>query len=196
MKLMENLIEIISELNAKDPNIFRFQKQRKAFGIVDVERDFSIFLPNSYKQFLNVFNGGYINLFPENLDMSEADKIWNCNYLFSLDEMAAAYSKRSSQNWKFTPKGSNEYPFIPFARTSMNEHLVFINPLNDGESCIFEAIHDEPWYEWELKFLDFSDFLSTYIDMGGDMNFANIGNNVTLDEYLEQYPLTKMLYFS
>ncbi len=196
MKLIENLIEIINELVAKDPNLFRFNKKANSDLIVDIERDLSIFLPDSYKQFLSNFNGGYIDLFPNNLDMSTADKIWNCNYIFSLDEMATAYAKRSSQNWKFTPKGSNEYPFIPFARTSMNEHLVFINPLNDGESCIFEAIHDEPWYEWELKFLDFSDFLSTYIDMGGDINFAKVGNNVTLDQYLDQYPLTKLLYFN
>ncbi|HPN39732.1 MAG TPA: SMI1/KNR4 family protein [Melioribacteraceae bacterium] len=196
MKLMENLIEIITELKTKEPDLFRFEKKLNEELITDVERDLCIFLPNSYKQFLANFNGGFIDLFPNNMDMSTGDKIWNSNYIFSLNEMAAAYSKRSAQNWKFTPKGSNEYPFIPFARTSMNEHLIFLNPLNNNESCIFEAIHDEPWYEWELKFLDFSDFLSTYIDMGGDINFANIGNNVTLEKYLEQYPLTKMLYFS
>jgi hypothetical protein len=196
MNLMENLLEIIKILTLKDPDLYRFNKQIDTNLIIDIERDLSIFLPNSYKQFLSNFNGGFIDLFPNNTDMTISDKIWNSNYIFSLDELAAAYAKRSAQNWKFTPKPGNEYPFIPFARTNMNEHLIFINPLIDGESCVFEAIHDEPWYDWELKFLDFSDFLSTYFDLGGEINDAGTDNSVTLGKYLEQYPLTKLLYFS
>lgn len=196
MELIENLIEIIKIGIDKKPNIFRFNKQYNPKLILEIERELSIFLPNSYKQFLTHYNGGYINIFDDLTNIDEENIKWNSTIIFGIDELASAYAKRSHQNWKFTPKPGNEYPFIPFARTNENETLVFINPLIDGESCVFEAIHDEPWNSWELKFFDFSDFLSVYLDLRGDINFAEIGENTTIEEYLNNYPLAKLLYFT
>ncbi len=196
MELIENLLEIIKIGIDKHPDIFRFNKQYNPKKIIEIERDLSIFLPNSYKQFLKHYNGGYINLFNDITNIDEENIKWNSTVIFGLEELAAAYAKRSNQNWKFTPKPGNEYPFIPFARTRENETLVFINPLIDGESCVFEAIHDEPWNSWELKFFDFSDFLSIYLDLKGDINFTEFGENTTIDEYLNNYPLAKLLYFT
>ena len=110
--------------------------------------------------------------------------------------MAFQYARLKTMGWKYDPPSNVNYPFIPFGRNKYNELLIFINPLLKKESYVFEAVHDVPYSCWDLVSFDFADFLSSYIDMDGDYNYLSGAENLTLSEYLDNLPYTKLLYFN
>ncbi len=195
MKLIESIIPIISIQTEKEPNKFVFPKQTNINKIEQIEKELNIFLPASYKQFMKSFNGGFINLLSDMDDIGIEDAKWNSNYLFSIEEVKQEFINLKQKRWKFTPEGNVNYPFIPFCRSQLNELLVFVNPLLSKESHIFEAVHDEPYKDWSMVFLEFSDFLSAYIDEDGDIDFFGDNSSTTFKDYLSNLPYTNLLYF-
>ncbi|MFH0736902.1 MAG: SMI1/KNR4 family protein [bacterium] len=195
MKLIESIIPIINLQTDRQPNKFIFPKQKNVNKIEQIEKKLNIFFPTSYKEFMKLFDGGFINLLSDLEDIGIEDAKWNSNYLFSLDEVKQEYINLKAKSWKFTPEGNVNYPFVPFCRSQLNELLVFVNPLLSKESYIFEAVHDVPYKDWNMVFFEFSDFLSAYIDEEGDIDFFGENSDTTLSDYLNNFPYTRELYF-
>ncbi len=195
MDLIKNSLSILKLQIEENPKRYIFPIQKNPGLIKEIERKHSIFLPASYKEFMKVYDGGFINLLC-NMDIDIETAAWNSNTIFSLEEMAFQYERLKTMGWKYDPPSNVNYPFIPFGRNKFNELMIFINPLLKKESYVFEAVHDVPYSCWDLISFDFADFFSSYLDMDGEYSYLPVAENLTLSEYLDNLPYTKLLYFN
>jgi tetratricopeptide (TPR) repeat protein len=84
--------------------------------------------------------------------------------------MMQEYIDLSDRQWKLY-QWEGIYPVIPFGRTTINELLVFILPLDDNnESPVFDAFHEDPMNDWGVISVDFAEFLERYLDTKGQLN--------------------------
>jgi len=145
-------------------------------------------LPVSYKKFLLIFNGGFIcpQYFrsgianPSDLETAK----WNSLIIFGSEEMFEAYRELDSKSWKLSADWQGVYPIIPIARAENNELLVVINPLQAGESPIFDAFHEDPICDWGIIAENFADFLSQYLISDGKLNTIGYDSSQTASDWL------------
>ena len=113
--------------------------------IAAFEKMARVSLPPSYKAFLQFTNGGMIvdvywdqKIKKENeLDAAK----WNSNRFLSLEEMKTEWNTMKNRNFGVSQKDRIVYPFIPFFRTRINEHLIFVcNKDHKDESYVFECL--------------------------------------------------------
>ena len=130
-------------------------------------------LPESYRLFLNKFNGGMIvsdsleKIIQRDGDLETAK--WNANNLLGVGEIETAYQSMKDRSYAIAEKFGPTYPFIPFFNTMINEYLVFVNVSdNQPESPVFDAYHEEPAELWGEVAVDFNEFFLKYIDTIGD----------------------------
>lgn len=185
---MNTLIKtLIEKIENQQSNCF-FKEAAGTMELIDFEIELGIELPDSYKIFLNNFDGGFIcgdyqsKMIKESADFEGAQR--NSNHLFGLDEIREIYEDKKMMDWKVFGKEYDIYPFIPFCRTSMGELLIFVNPLSaDLESPVFDAHHEEFPNGWGTLYKDFSELFESYVINNGDINTTSY-DSPTAEEFI------------
>jgi hypothetical protein len=128
--------------------------------IRQLEENFGIVLPESFKQFLKTCDGGFISLFDASREMDLDTLAWNSNYILSLEEIGEAIDRISYKTENL------DLVFIPFLHTTAGEYLGFMNPLRDNESKIYDLWHEASAWEWkgQVVYECFADLLEEYIN--------------------------------
>jgi hypothetical protein len=133
--------------------------------ISGLEKKHKIRLPGSFKEFLKNCNGGFISLVSDTGDMELDDLAWNSNYILAvelIDELIEGIN--------FKTEGMN-VRYIPFLHTTDGEYLGFRNPLEGGESKVYDLWHEASAEEWadSVLYESFADLLAKYIAGKGDI---------------------------
>jgi Tfp pilus assembly protein PilF len=172
---IQKVLEKLDRLIGDGPAHCYFKNPASEKSIRSFEERLGLKLPESYKAFLRYSNGGMIisDELESLLDYASnpEDVIWNCNYLYPIEEVERKY--KELQSWDFgIPYGElKTYPYIPFCHTESGEHLIFINMKEDaGESAIFDAYHEETPETWGMVAKDFTAFLADYVNSYGYPN--------------------------
>lgn len=172
-----------------NPDKYIFDPPASEEEIEKIELITGIELPKSYKKFLLKFNGGFIcpTYFKGQTQDQErlATAKWNTLTIFSLQELFQRYQELDAWNWKLYNDWQGVYPIIPIARAVNNELLVIINPLNNGESPVFDAFHEEPYFDWGILSDNFADFLENYLELEGKISTIS-SSDETAEDYLPQ----------
>ncbi len=185
---MEQLLTELAGKVQSDPEKNIFAPPASAEDIKKIELITGIELPHSCQKFLHKFNGGFIC--PEYFRFGIAKESdletarWNSLYIFSLEEMYQKYSELQSRKWKLSSDWQGVYPIIPVARAENNELLVIINPLQGGESPVFDAFHEDPVCDWGIIARDFTEFLSRYLASDGMLNTIGYDSSQTAADFL------------
>jgi len=131
--------------------------------IRQLEENFGIVLPDSFKQFLKAYDGGFISLYDSSREMDLDTLAWNSNYILSLEEIGEAIDRISYKN-----EGLDTV-FIPFLHTTVGEYLGFMNPLQDKESKIYDLWHEAPASSWKQQVVydSFQELMEAYLDHEG-----------------------------
>lgn len=169
---IEKMIEWLDLYIGREPYCY-FNNPTTEEKIASFEKMARVSLPESYKAFLMFTNGGMIvdeywdqKIKKENeLDAAK----WNSNRFLSLEEMKTEWNTMKNRNFGVSQKDRIVYPFIPFFRTRINEHLIFVyNKDHKDESHVFETYHDAPPDTWGVVTQNFSEFLYNYLKAKGE----------------------------
>ena len=129
--------------------------------ISGVEERLKITFPTSLRTFYLAFNGGFFaddSWTPDELkDVALFETIqWNSNNILPLEDVKLGFGSR--------------YPgCVPVIHTHTQEFLVFINPLKDGESAVFDAFHEFTSDQWGVLYGNFEELLIDYIEKEGNI---------------------------
>jgi hypothetical protein len=130
-------------------------------AIRDVEERLKVTFPASLRKFYLSFNGGFfadVDRQPEELkDAGQFEVIqWNSNSIIPLEDIKLGFGSR--------------YPgCVPVIHTRSQEFLVFVNPLKDGESAVYDAFHECPPDQWGVLYENFEELLMDYIEKEGNI---------------------------
>jgi len=130
-------------------------------AIRDVEERLKITFPASLRTFYLTFNGGFFAdagwSADELKDPRQFETIqWNSNNIMPLEDIKLGFGSR--------------YPgCVPIIHTHSQEFLVFLNPLNDGESPVFDAFHEYTPHQWGMLYSNFEELLIDYIEKEGNI---------------------------
>lgn len=173
-----------------DPKYFiQFEPPCKKEKIMQFEQKYRIKLPQSYKKFLQKFNGGMMLYFFRNefqLKHSDYEKYRSESiYFLSIEELLAKYADLKDREWKVDKEMANPYPIIPFCSLPNNELLVFVQGEKSGnESPVFDAFHEEFPSTWGILAPNFTSFLSDYLDtLGHPKKIGDEGKWVASDYF-------------
>ena len=130
-------------------------------AIRDVEERMKITFPASIREFYKAFDGGFFAdttwSFDELKDPRQFETIqWNSNNILSLEEIKSGF-------------GSRYHGCVPVIHTHTQEFLVFLNPLKDNESAIYDAFHEFQPHQWGALYSTFEELLNDYIDKEGNI---------------------------
>ncbi len=158
------------------------------------EKAYGIVLSESYKQFLEMHNGGMITRYKSTsyIDMTEfeADHPTRDSYMmFGYDDVIDNYTNLKSDNWMM-PKGFHgNYPIIPICKMPESEGkylFLFSEKGIDGESPIF-AFLGESDNESCFKVADnFNDFLGLLMEHEGFPPILKTNRKKTCHHFMEQ----------
>ena len=129
--------------------------------IKDVEERLKITFPVSLRTFYLAFNGGFFaddSWTPDELkDAVLFETIqWNSNNILPLEDVKLGFGSR--------------YPdCVPVIHTHTQEFLVFVNPLKDGESAVYDAFHEFTPDQWGALYDNFEELLMDYIEKEGNI---------------------------
>lgn len=169
---IDKMIEYLDMYIGMQPYCY-FNDPTTAEKIASFEKMARIRLPESYKAFLQFTNGGMIvDAFWDQKIKKENEfdaAKWNSNCFLSLEEMKTEWNTMKNRNFGVSQQDRIIYPFIPFFRTRINEHLIFVcNNDHKDESHVFEAYHDAPPDTWGVVAQNFREFLYNYLKAKGE----------------------------
>jgi tetratricopeptide (TPR) repeat protein len=188
---IEKVLTLLAAENKKQLDTFNFEDPATEENIQRIEHLLGIELPKSYREFLLKFDGGFIctNFLAAKIKLHndiETAK-WNSLNILSLEEMHQEYVDLSDRNWKMPLDWDGVYPLVPFARTNINELLVFVQPLNpEFESPVFDAFHEDPVYDWGVLYDNFSEFLKDYLSQQGMLKTISSAKAETIQQFLPE----------
>ncbi len=165
---MQTLLNRLREQSEKHPKQSFFEPPASAREIAELEQYIQLPLPESYRLFLRMHNGGFFT----NEMLDDPDEIrletqaWNSNQLLGTREIAD-YFDRISHKFR-----GRYIRFIPFCHTHSQELLVFssIGEASD-DSPVFDAWHEvgpDDWLNQKL-YEGFAGFLEAYIKNFGEI---------------------------
>lgn len=137
------------------------------------EKAYGIVLPESYKQFLERYNGGMITRWESAsyVDMTEFEPDHPSRdsfKLFSLEELIDKYTSLRLDDWLMGKDFLGTYPIIPICRTPKQELLFIItNKGLSDESPVFASYEESGKYSCVKVAVDFNSFLGFYIESYG-----------------------------
>ncbi len=166
-------IEKLKKLVWQGTPKYKFNTRKDISEIETFEKAYELTFPESYKQFLERFNGGMILEFRESfyIDMTE----WEPDgpkkssfYLFGLEDVNNAYRDAKLDDWLLHKTVAGIYPIIPICHTPDDNLLFMINGKGlKEESPIFSSVYHEGKYTCTKIARDFNTFLGYYIAMDG-----------------------------
>jgi|WetSurMetagenome_2_1015567.scaffolds.fasta_scaffold296225_2 hypothetical protein len=160
--------EIIKKLNkqiAASPESCFFNDPADDKLISGLEKKHKIRLPDSFKEFLKNFNGGFIALIENDGETDIDDLAWNSNYILALELIDELF-----EGINYKTEGM-DVRYIPCLHTSVGEYLGFRYPLEGGESKVYDLWHEASAEEWAESVLyeSFADLLKDYIAGKGEI---------------------------
>jgi hypothetical protein len=167
---MNELLQRLRDFIAAHPERAFFDAPATPADIATEEATIGVPLPESYRQFLLTFNGGFINI--SGLQRSEEDwdrgtARWNSNYIFGTKLLAKEYAQLEKlARDVFAVEGTWE--FVPFCQTSGQEILVFGPRQANQDTPVLDAFHEMPPDDWSVLYPSFAHFLKAYIDGEGE----------------------------
>ena len=166
-------IEKLKKLVWQGTPKYKFHTRLNLSEIETFEKAYGLILSESFKQFLERFNGGMILELEESyyIDMTE----WEPDgpkkssfYLLSLEDIHEAYRDAKLDDWLLHKSVDGIYPFIPICHTPDGNLLFMINGKGlKEESPVFLSIYNEGKYTCTKIARDFNTFLGYYIAMDG-----------------------------
>lgn len=173
MKETFSNIEKLKKLVWQGTPKYKFNTRLDISKIETFEKAYGLVLPESYKQFLERFNGGMILEFKETyyIDMTEWEpdgpkKSSFC--LFGLEDVHNAYRDAKLDDWLLHKSVDGIYPIIPICHTPDDNLLFMINGKGlVSESPVFSSVYHEGIYTCTKIAHDFNTFLGYYISMEG-----------------------------
>lgn len=162
---MKELLEELSKLMAKSPQSCYFNDPADEGQIKALEKKFNIKLPDSFKEFLKAYNGGFIAFSDDALEMDINDLAWNSNYILAVEIIDELF-----EGINYKTEGM-DLRYIPFMHTANGEYLGFQYPLEGKESKVYDLWHEAPAQDWaeSVVFESFADLLKAYIAGKGDI---------------------------
>jgi hypothetical protein len=160
--------EILKKLNgkiAKLPQSCFFNEPADPEAIAALEEKYAIKLPPSYKEFLQLHNGGFISLYEVEAKDELGDAAWNSNYIFGLGEIDEAFTSINCKT------DGMDVKYIPMMHTADGEYLGFRHPLEEGDSAVYDLWHEAPAAEWadSVLYKNFHELLKEYLARDGEI---------------------------
>jgi hypothetical protein len=168
---MIRCVERLASYRATFPEKAFFRPPASPAAIEATESAIGLTLPDCYKEFLLVHDGGFIDIcFNDPTDplfrMDTAES--NSHSLFGCHEITKSYRDLSEFAEPYEWRG--KWPFIPFCRTRGQEKLVFGPPDCDGEMPVIDATEQgAPNNGWGVLYPNFEAFLDAYVSGDGDL---------------------------
>ncbi len=171
---MQDLLQLLRKIVAANPQQAFFDVPAQPEEIDALETAIGLPLPKSYRQFLETFNGGFINitrLNPGEQLWNLKTARWNSNDLLGTQAIQKEYYRMAEfARDVFGVEG--KWEFIPFCKTSGQEHLVFGPATAPEDSPVLSAFHECPPEEWSVLYPNFQEFFRAYL--GGDGKLRTI----------------------
>ncbi len=165
---MVELLAELSRLIVRLQGRAFFQPPASAKEIADAEAVMGLSLPEAYRMFLRLHDGGFIS--PDPVDEADerafADGCWNSHHLRGCADLVREYQDAFLREKDIDPD-LEEWPYIPFCHTDGQEVLVFGPRGPNGIEPVLDAWHDVGPAEWGVLADSFADFLRTYVDSEG-----------------------------
>lgn len=174
MKALNKLDNVIEKL----PGRAFFRKPATEKAVADLEREMGSELPEAYKAFLTVHDGGFIHeeaILEEELAESLGDAAWNSNVLLGVEEIRAQFADMKTVLAAAAEVfGEVDGIYIPFCHTSGQELLVFKGPLKGtADAEVLDAFHEVPPSCWEPVYASFAELLDEYVRTEGEIKTAS-----------------------
>jgi len=170
--IFQNIKKLEEKVRYETPK-YDFNARLHVGEIETFERAHGIIFPESYKQFLERFNGGMITRYKwtSYVDMCEyeAEHPSRDSFrLFRLEELIDKYTNLRLDDWLLEDVPFTTYPIIPICRTP-NEDLIFVvsNKGLDAESPVFASFELKGNYICQKVAADFNVFLGYYMESEG-----------------------------
>jgi hypothetical protein len=162
---MKEILKKLDLLIEESPQSCYFNDPADDKMIAVLEKKYGIRLPESYKEFLKSYNGGFISLIEDPADMDIDDISWNSNYILAVEIIDEIY-----EGINLKTEGM-DVRYIPFLHTADGEFLGFRFPLEGKESKVYDLWHEAPASDWAESVLyeSFADMLKEYIAGKGDI---------------------------
>lgn len=160
--------EILKKLNrqiADFPGSCFFNDPADDKLISALEKKHKIKLPDSFKEFLRNFNGGFMALIENDGEIDIDDLAWNSNYILAVELIDELF-----EGINYKTEGM-DVRYIPCLHTSGGEYLGFRNPLEGGESKVYDLWHEASAEEWAESALydSFAELLKDYVAGKGEI---------------------------
>jgi len=166
-------IEKLKKLVWQGTPKYKFNTRIERSEIDIFEKAYGLVLSESYKQFLEEFNGGMILEYEESYytDMTEWEPDgpkWSSFSLFSLSELIEKYRSVRLENWLLEVNNGGIYPIIPICNTPKQALLFMVSAKGlSNESPVFASYNDSGKYICTKIATDFNSFLGYYLESDG-----------------------------
>jgi tetratricopeptide (TPR) repeat protein len=162
------------------------------------EKAFSLVLPDSYKEFLQIANGGMITEYdwsdiPHFSDDDAYGPKMTSNLFFSLTEMRDKYLDFRGEKWLMEKSFIGVHPLIPICRTSQHNLIFIVSEKKcTQESPVFIAFDNSNLETCEQIAPNFNAFLGDYLKNDGFPNFKSYNGNNQLGDYFRENEILKI----
>lgn len=165
-------IEKLKELCRQGDTRINFNSHLDVKEIEIFEKAYGIGFSESYKQFLEIFNGGMIleqeiYFYTDMTDWEPDGPKHSSFYFFTLDELCDKYTEADNNNWLVDDEFIGKYPIIPICSSPKQELIFMISQKGIvGESPVF-ICRDSDDFACTKIANSFNTFLGFYIESDG-----------------------------
>lgn len=186
LKKIDILLDKLVKMKASPDYFTHFNPPANELKTIIFEKMNQIYLPDSFKKFLKLFNGGmmvfdYQDEFLQtqaDFDMYKKDSV----YLLSIDELEKKYAHMCTLALQRGNRNMHPYPFIPFCTLPDHTFLLFVTkPDSVIESPVFLGCHNKSEKTWGMIAPDFASFFELYLHHLGHPPIVEDQNEVGTD---------------
>lgn len=191
---LEKLINKVKQGSSK----YNFYSSIEAEEIENVEKALGVVLPNSYKKFIQRFNGGMIlehkvYYYTDMTDWEPDGPKYSSYYFYTLEEFQEKYSHLEYKSTMFSDDFEGIFPLLPICNTPKQETIMLVSQkgiLKESPVFISSNIEDMSTY---VQIADnFDSFLATIIEHDGFPTIITDERNTFLSIYLNDNNIDKI----
>ena len=179
---------------------YKFSTRLDREDIETFEKGFGISLSESYKQFLERFNGGMILEYDDTfyIDMTDWEPDgpkWSSFYFYDFEELIEKYRGLDLVNWLLEDDFEGTYPIIPICKSpGPDQNIIFMvsNKNLEGESPVFLGVSESGKYTCTKIARDFNTFLGYYIESDGFPAMLPDDIEPSWQAYMEKHQILKI----
>jgi tetratricopeptide (TPR) repeat protein len=164
------------------------------------EAAYGIVLSESYKQFMERFNGGMILAHPQSfyIDMLEDEPDgpkWSSYYFFDYDEVVEKYRDLRLDKWLLGDDFNGVYPIIPICRTPGPEHnllFMFSEKGLNTESPVFAMFVNSNISSCVQVATGFDAFLEWYVNSEGFPPIGQVTGTISCHTFVDEKSIVEI----